>query len=325
MIRVCVTGAAGFIGGALIRYLKERGYWVRGVDYVEPRYGAVPCDEGLWDHDLRKAYFAHRAVAGVDWVFHCAADMGGAQHVFSGDFDREIIRNNTLIDVHMIEAAAIANVKRYLFTSSACIYPEYLQDKLEEIWLAESDAYPAQPDSIYGWSKIHTEHLCRAYQKATDMQIFIARLHNVYGERGAWRGDRPKAPAAFCRKIAEAKLTGESVVEMFGDGEQVRSFCYISDALELLYRLMKSDYEEPLNIGTDEAVSINHLAQIVMDIADYQVAIKHIEGPLGVRYRNAALSQMKSVLEYAPKTDLRSGLIPTFQWIESEVKKVLNG
>ena len=220
----------------------------------------------------------------------------------------------------MIEAAANAGIDRYLWTSSACIYPSYLQDTLDEVHLAEDDAYPAAADSVYGWTKMHGEHLCQAYQGTTDMQIRVARLHNVYGERGAWKGDRPKAPAAFCRKICDAKLKIKTEIEMFGDGYQTRSFCYVSDAVELLYRLMQSDHETPLNIGTDEAVSINQLAQIIMDIADCQVAIKHIDGPLGVRYRNADLTRMKEVLGYAPQITLCQGLIPTYEWIEKQVK-----
>lgn len=329
--RVCVTGAAGFIAAHLCRYLHERGYYVRAVDYVLPRYGDVTADEHDWTCDLRDAKNAARAVKGMDWVFHLAADMGGALHVFSGDNDMEIIRNNTLIDVNMIEAARLASVNRFLFSSSACVYPERLQDKLEENWLKESDAYPAGPDSIYGWCKMHSEHLCQAYQKATEMEVRIARQHNIYGERGAWRGPwdadkqewkpgREKAPAAMCRRIGLAKYKGETSIQMWGDGEQVRSFCHISDAVELLHRLMISDFDKPLNIGTDEAVSINQLAALAMEAADYQVEIEHIEGPQGVRYRNADLRLMREVLGYSPQVSLAIGIMPTFDWIYEQIE-----
>lgn len=320
MRKILVTGASGFIGGHLCAYLKKRDYFVRVADYTFPRYGELLADEHMYDCDLRYPEQAARAVDGMDWVFHLAADMGGVLHSLSGDYDKEIIRNNTLIDINMANAADVEEVERFLFSSSACIYPTYLQDKDEEVWLKESDAYPALSDHGYGWEKLHMEHICKAYQKDSETLYRIARLHNVFGPMGAFTGGREKAPAAFCRRISEAKLSGRNVIEMLGDGGQKRSFCFISDALEMLYRLMKSDFRDPLNVGTDETVSINQLAQTVMDIADYQVEIKHIEGPQGVRSRSADLSLMRETLDYSPQVSLKDGLAMTYPWIAQRVK-----
>lgn len=340
MKRACVTGAAGFIGGRLCHYLKERDYWVRAVDYVEPRYGDVPCNEGVWDCDLRISQNADAAVVGCDLVFALGADMGGAGFVFTGEHDFDIIRNNALINVNTANACRTRAVERVLFTSSACVYPEHLQagptkiggGPLDEVviqlgdpmslrgGLKEEDAWNGKVDSAYGVEKLLSEELYIALGRETGIEVRIARFHNVFGPRGSWNDGREKVPAAMCRKVAEAKLSGNHEIEIWGDGEQVRSFCYIDDCLEMLYRLMQSDYGLPLNIGTDRAVSINELTDIVADIAGIRIAKKHVRGPQGVRSRNADLSKMREVLNYEPAVSLEDGLARTYVWIESQVR-----
>jgi GDP-D-mannose 3',5'-epimerase len=337
MKKVCVTGAAGFIGGHLCRYLKDRGYWVRAVDYTHPRYGDVPCDEALWDCDLRALTNASKALVGVEQVFALAADMGGAGFVFTGMNDFEILCNNALINVNTAREAAYYGVQKLLFTSSACVYPEWLQTP-DGTWmkqdgtpamegptyavfgLSESQAWNGKPDSAYGVEKLFSEELYHALGAWGLEHVRIARFHNIFGPRGSWNDGREKAPAALCRKVAIAKLTGNPEVEIWGDGEQVRSFCYIDDCLEMLYRLMQSDYNKPLNIGTDRGVTINKLMDIVADAAGIEVVKKYIEGPQGVRKRNADLSEMHQWLKYEPQVSLEEGIARTYKWIDDQVR-----
>ena len=314
--RVLVTGAGGFIGHHLVTYLKARGYWVRGVDLKYPEYTQVDADE-FEIRDLRRADECLAAMRGIDQVYALAADMGGMGFISS--HHAEILHNNALINLHTIEAARLHGVARYLYSSSACIYPEHLQTEAQVVPLKESDAYPADPQDAYGWEKLVTEKLCQYYASDYGMQTRIVRFHNIYGPYGTFEGGREKAPAAMCRKVAAIDDGG--TIDMWGDGEQTRSFCHVDDCVEGIYRLMQSDFSEPLNLGTDRMVTINELARIVIDISGKrEVSIEHIDGPQGVRGRNSDNSLLREVLGWEPSVDLEEGLIGTYRWIEKQVR-----
>ncbi len=317
-IRVLVTGAGGFIGHHFVTFLKKQGYWVRGVDIKHPEYSQVDADE-FELLDLRRWDNCLQATRQVDEVYAMAADMGGMGFISS--HHSQILHNNALIDLHTLEAARINGVKRYLYTSSACIYPEHLQENVDVTPLREEDAYPAQPQDAYGWEKLIIERLCIYYRDDFDIETRLVRFHNIFGPFGTWDGGREKAPAAMCRKVAIAKLTGKPEVEIWGDGEQTRSFCYIEDCVTGIYKLMKSTYPEPLNLGQDRMVTINQLADMVANIAGIHIVKKHIPGPQGVRGRNSDNTRLREVLGWEPEITLEEGLARTYAWIEDQVKE----
>jgi GDP-D-mannose 3',5'-epimerase len=318
MKSVLVCGAGGFIGAHLVRRLKREGAWVRGVDLQRPEFSASEADEFVTG-DLRDQV----TVRGVldrrfDEIYQLAADMGGAGFIFTGENDAAIMHNSATINLNVLEEAKQQGVGTIFYSSSACIYPQYNQTDPDNPNCAEDSAYPADPDSEYGWEKLFSERLYLSYGRCHGIQSRVARYHNIFGPEGAWTGGREKAPAAICRKVAEARSGGE--IEIWGDGEQTRSFLYIDECLEGSLRLARSDWTGPVNIGSEERVTINQLAHMAADIAGKKIGLRHIDGPLGVRGRNSDNALISSRLGWAPSAPLRAGMEKTYAWIEKQVE-----
>ena len=315
--RILVTGAGGFIGHHLVKRLKDEGFWVRGVDIKEPEFESTAADE-FQLLDLRFWHNTLQATSHINQVYNLAADMGGIGYITAKLAD--IARNNILINSHMLEAARVNGVKRYLFSSSACVYAGYKQNVADLTPLKEEDAYPADPEPGYGWEKLFTEELCKYFRHDYGLETRIVRFHNVYGPLGTYEGGKEKAPAAISRKVALAEDGG--VIDVWGDGQQTRSFMLIDDCVEGLLRLMASEHREPLNLGTEEMVSVDQLVDMVCDIAGKKLTKRHeLDRPQGVRGRNSDNSRLRAVLGWEPRTPLRKGLKITYQWIEDELRR----
>lgn len=315
-MKVVVTGAGGFIGHHLVRFLKQQGHYVRGVDVKYPEFEASLADE-FQIADLSSLSAALKATAGMQRVYALAADMGGMGYLSANQ--ALMFYTNSQIDLNTIEAARRNGCERLFFSSSACVYPDSLQHETDVTGLKESLALPAGPPDAYGWAKFMTERLCLVYAQDYALETRIARFHNIYGPLGTWQGGREKAPAALCRKVAEAALHGHSEIEIWGDGMQTRSFCYIDDCLEGIDRLMNSDYTQPLNIGQDELISINDLAALVSSVAGHPIELRHVPGPQGVRGRNSDNTLIRETLGWAPSISLRQGMARSYEWIQAQV------
>lgn len=314
-----VCGAGGFIGSHLVKELKQQGFWVRGVDLKYPEFSETAADDFIIA-DLRDASTCRAAVdRRFDEVYQLAADMGGAGYIFTGENDADIMHNSATINLNIVDACHKRNVKRIFYSSSACMYPEHNQEDPDNPNCRESSAYPAAPDSEYGWEKLFSERLYLAYNRNHGMQCRVARYHNIFGPEGTWTGGKEKAPAAFCRKIAEAPDGGD--IQMWGDGKQTRSFLYIDECIKATLLLTRSDFEGPVNIGSEEMITINGLAEMIMRVAGKNLSIRHIPGPLGVRGRNSHNELIQQKLGWAPGEPLEEGIRKTYAWISEQVER----
>lgn len=313
-----VCGAGGFIGGHLVKRLKEEGYWVRGIDLKENEYGNNDADDfiigDLRDPRVCEALFDK----GIDEVYQLAADMGGAGYIFTGEHDAEVMHNSATINLNMVEASRKNTVKKIFYSSSACMYPEYNQMDPDNPKCSEESAYPAAPDSEYGWEKLFSERLYLAYKRNYKMEVRIARFHNIYGPQGTWNGGKEKAPAAMCRKVAETGDGGE--IEVWGDGKQTRSFLYIDECIDAIRKLVNSDFTGPVNVGSEEMIAINDLVKMVAGVSKKTIKIKNISGPTGVRGRNSDNKLIREKLNWAPSQSLVDGITKTYEWINLQVQ-----
>jgi nucleoside-diphosphate-sugar epimerase len=315
-----VLGAGGFIGGHLVKRLKREGFWVRGVDLKYNPFSETHADDFVVQ-DLRDAAGCRAVIdRRFDEVYQLAADMGGAGYIFTGEHDADVMHNSATINLNVLDACHRRNVRRIFYSSSACMYPEHNQLDPSNPNCSEDSAYPANPDSEYGWEKLFSERLYLAYHRNYGIESRVARYHNIFGPEGTWTGGKEKAPAAVCRKVAEAKTGGE--IEIWGDGKQTRSFLYVDECLEGTTRLLRSSFTGPVNVGSDEMVTINQLVAIVADIAGKKLTIRHKEGPQGVRGRNSDNRLIRQRLGWAPTQSLRAGLEKTYAWIEGQVNQV---
>ena len=317
MKKVLVCGAGGFIGGHLVNRLKSEGHWVRGVDLKENEYGNTNSDEFILG-DLRDPVVAQKVVKGIDEVYQLAADMGGAGYIFTGDHDADVMNNSALCNLNVLGASQKEGVKKIFYSSSACMYPEYNQMDPDNPKCSEDSAYPAAPDSEYGCEKLFSERLYLSYHRNYGIEVRIGRFHNIFGPQGTWNGGKEKAPAAMCRKAAEAE-DGTSI-EVWGDGKQTRSFLYIDECVEAVIRLMNSDFTGPVNIGSEEMISINDFAQMAIDISGKKLKINNITGPTGVRGRNSDNKLLFEKLQWVPSLSLIDGMKKTYSWIDSQIQ-----
>ncbi len=319
MKKALVLGGGGFIGSHLVKRLKKEGFWIRAVDIKRPEYSKTEADEfivgDLREQELCKKIFDQP----FDEVYQLAADMGGAGYIFTGEHDADVVHNSAQINLNAAHYGNLAKIKKIFYSSSACIYPERNQLDPENPNCAESTAYPAAPDSEYGWEKLFSERMYMSYSRNYGLNVRIARFHNIFGPEGTWTGGKEKAPAAMCRKVAETKDGGE--IEIWGDGRQTRSFLFIDECLEGMRRLMDSDFIGPVNIGSDEMVSINELAEMAMEVGEKKVTLKHIPGPLGVRGRNSDNKLIKDKLGWAPHFALKDGIAITYTWILGQLEE----
>ncbi len=312
-----VCGGGGFIGNHLVKRLKADGYFVRACDLKFPEYDETEADDFL-QGDLRDLSFCERVIdRKFDEIYQLAADMGGAGFIFTGENDADIMHNSATINLNVLETCKKRNINHIFYSSSACMYPEHNQMDPDNPLCSEESAYPANPDSEYGWEKLFSERLYLSYARCYGMKVRVARYHNIFGPLGTWDGGREKAPAALCRKIALAE--NNTSIDIWGDGLQTRSFLYVDECVEGSLRLMHSDWEGPVNIGSEEMVTINHLAEIIMEIAEKKLNLNHISGPLGVRGRNSDNRLILEKLNWQPSQSLKDGLLPTYQWIENQI------
>lgn len=318
MKKILVCGAGGFIGGHLVNRLKSMGHWVRGVDLKDNEYGNNNSDEFVLG-DLRDPLVARKVVTGIDEVYQLAADMGGAGYIFTGEHDADVMSNSALCNLNIVGACQELGVKKVFYSSSACMYPEYNQMDPNNPKCSEESAYPAAPDSEYGWEKLFSERLYLSYNRNYGLEVRVARFHNIFGPQGTWNGGKEKAPAAMCRKAIEA-IDG-TYIEVWGDGKQTRSFLYIDECIDAVIRFMDSDFTGPVNIGSEEMISINDFAQMAINISGKNLKIKNIDGPLGVRGRNSDNKLLRATLNWEPNKPLIEGMKSTFNWINSQVNK----
>ena len=313
-----VCGAGGFIGGHLVKKLKSEGYWVRGVDIKNHKF-ADSCADEFIKADLRDSRLVDNVIdRPYDEIYQLAADMGGAGFIFSGEHDADIMHNSAMINLNVVQSSLAAGVKKIFYSSSACIYPERNQQDPNNPNCEENSAYPADPDSDYGWEKLFSERFYLAVSRNHDIEIKIARFHNIFGPEGSWDDGREKAPAAICRKVAMADNGGK--IDIWGNGEQTRSFLYIDECIKGILLLMNSDFQGPVNIGSEEMITIDNLAKLVMTIAGKNLSINHISGPIGVQGRNSDNRMIKDKLGWAPNIPLKTGLELTYKWISDQVK-----
>ncbi len=318
MKKALVCGGGGFIGGHLINRLKKEGYFVRGADLKHNEYSNGKADEFIVG-DLTEPSVAKEVVRGMNEVYQLAADMGGAGYIFTGENDAAVMHNSALCNLNVLDAAQKAGVQKIFYSSSACMYPEYNQLDPDNPKCSENSAYPAAPDSEYGWEKLFSERLYYAYQRNTGINVKVARFHNIFGPQGTWTGGKEKAPAALCRKVAEAE--NGSFIEVWGDGKQTRSFLFIDECVEAVRRLMESGFSGPVNIGSEEMISINDFAKMVIDISGKNISINNIPGPTGVRGRNSDNKLINEKLGWQPTLPLRKGMEITYKWISEQVRQ----
>lgn len=319
MKKILVLGAGGFIGSHLVKRLKKEGNWVRGVDLKYPEFEQTHSDEFIIG-DLREQELCRKVITDdIDEIYQLAADMGGAGYIFTGDHDADIMHNSAIINLNVVEQIVAKKIKKVFYSSSACMYPAYNQEDPNNPLCSEESAYPAAPDSEYGWEKLFSERLFLALMRNYGIQVRVARYHNIFGPQGTWAGGREKAPAAMCRKVAEAR--DGTHIEVWGDGKQTRSFLFIDECVEATIRLMNSDFSGPVNIGSEEMVTINQLAQLVIDISKKNLSIKNISGPEGVRGRNSDNTLIRKELGWDYKQSLKTGLEITYSWINKQVQE----